>query len=189
MPSKFLLGFGGEDEDIPIVAQNINKTEATTTLMARSGQTVVFSGLIQEEKTHVMRGAPIISDLPVVGPLFKYEADRAVRSELMIIMTPYLVTDDEDLMAHNQDEMERMHWCLCDVAEVYGNTDFGSVEGIQSQVQTVYPDADPTGSQIVVGGPQSQPPIADQPTQSAPPAQPAAGTAQKPQGLFERWRR
>ena len=74
----------------PVLQQPINSTTAQTTIMARSGQTVVFSGLIQETKTHSEVGVPVLSDLPVIGPLFKFESDSANRSELMIILTPYL---------------------------------------------------------------------------------------------------
>ena len=134
----------GANGDI-VRTQQILKTEANTTLSARSGQTVVFSGLINEEKTHVERGAPILSDLPVIGPLFKFESDSASRTELMIFMTPYLVTSDDDIANLNQDEMERMHWCMSDVADVYGNTDFGGIAGTEEAIETYYPDADPTG--------------------------------------------
>ena len=129
-----------------INAQQILKTEATTTLSARSGQTVVFSGLISENKVHIERGIPIISDLPVIGPLFKFESDTASRSELLIIMTPTLVTDDSDLTAVNNDAMDRMHWCLSDVSEVFGNTGYGADIQMGEAVETYYPDADPTGT-------------------------------------------
>ena len=129
----------------PIRSPQINETEANTTLMARSGQTVVFSGLIQEEKAHTQRGTPILSDLPVIGPLFKFESDSASRSELLIIMTPYLITDDHSLDVQNFDEMDRMHWCLSDVAEVYGNTNYDGYQGIKTAVETYYPDLDPAG--------------------------------------------
>ena len=129
-----------------IFAQQIIKTEATTTLSARSGQTVVFSGLISESKTHEERGIPIISDLPVIGPLFKFESDVASRSELLIIMTPTLVTNDSDLTAVNNESFSRMHWCEADVREVFGNT--GYSPGIEDgqPIETYYPDADPSGT-------------------------------------------
>ena len=129
-----------------ISAQQILKTEATTTLSARSGQTVVFSGLITENKVHSERGIPIISDLPVIGPLFKFESDTASRSELLIIMTPTLVTNDSDLAAVNNDSMDRMHWCLSDVADVFGNTGYGGEIENGQPIETYYPDADPTGT-------------------------------------------
>ena len=135
----------GAADGVPIISPIIDETEANTTLMARSGQTVVFSGLIQEDKFHVKRGVPILSDLPYVGPLFAFESDEARRSELLIIMTPYLITDDQSLDAQNYDEMERMHWCLSDVVEVYGDTSYDGFGGSNSAVQTYYPDSDPTG--------------------------------------------
>jgi len=138
------IGFGAGGE--PIIAPQIIETEANTTLMARSGQTVVFSGLIQEQKTHVERGAPILSDLPIIGPLFKFESDAAVRSELLIIMTPYLITDDDDINAANYDEVDRIHWCECDVSEIYGNTQYNGRPTDAGAIETIYPDADPTGS-------------------------------------------
>jgi len=128
-----------------IRAQQVLMTEAQTTLSARSGQTVVFSGLITEEKVHSERGAPIISDLPVIGPLFKFETDSSSRQELLIIMTPTLVTNDSDLTNLNHEAMDRMHWCMSDVADVYGSTDYGSGVKFGEAVETFYPDADPTG--------------------------------------------
>jgi type II secretory pathway component GspD/PulD (secretin) len=125
----------------PVFQQPINSTSAQTTVMARSGQTVVFSGLIQESKAHTETGIPILSDIPVLGPLFKFENDTAQRTELMIIMTPYLVDgDEEELEIQNQDEMDRMHWCLCDVAEIYGKTDYNGYRPDEGAVETIYPD-------------------------------------------------
>jgi general secretion pathway protein D len=128
-----------------IRSPQILQTDAQTTLMARSGQTIVMAGLISETKSHEERGIPILSDLPVVGPLFRFESDRASRTELLIIMTPYLVTDDEDIEAQNQEEMDRIHWCLEDVSEIYGSTGH-QVYGHQDHaVETIYPHDNPTG--------------------------------------------
>ena len=142
------IGFGSNGE--PIISPQIIETEANTTLMARSGQTVVFSGLIQETKSHAERGTPILSDLPVIGPLFKFETDSTTRSELLIIMTPYLITDDQDIETQNFEEFERMHWCECDVAEIYGNTDYTGHSSTTSAVETFYPDMDPSGVQPIM---------------------------------------
>lgn len=126
-----------------ILQAPIDSTEAQTTLISRSGQTIVFSGLIQETKEHSERGTPILSDLPVIGPLFKFESDQASRQELLIFLTPTLVDTDGAVAMENQDEMERMHWCLCDVAEVYGNTDFDPVHADMDATRTIYPGEQP----------------------------------------------
>ena len=142
------IGFGANGD--PITSPLIIETEANTTLMARSGQTVVFSGLIQEEKSHFDRGAPILSDLPIIGPLFKFESDSSSRTELLIIMTPHLITDDESLNNQNYNEFERMHWCECDVAELYGSMNYDGHGATDSAIETFYPDMDPTGSRPVI---------------------------------------
>jgi type II secretory pathway component GspD/PulD (secretin) len=131
----------------PVRQAPIDQIVAQTTIQARSGQTVVISGLIEEEKRNDKRGMPILSDLPVVGPLFSYEREEASRSELLIILTPYIVEGGRDIKMQNQDDMDRMHWCLCDVAEVYGNTDYEGSDAIMTAPETYYPDMDPSGLQ------------------------------------------
>ena len=142
----------GSEADGPAVAVDaagniirqapIDAVEAQTTILSRSGQTTVFSGLIQESKQNVERGTPILSDIPVIGPLFKFEQDTVSRTELLIIMTPYLVDTEEEVLQQNADEMERMHWCLGDVAEIYGTTGFDPVNADHDATQTVYPDGE-----------------------------------------------
>ena len=128
-----------------INAPQIFRTQAQTTVMARSGQTAVFSGLVTEDKSNVVRGIPILSDIPVLGNLFKFEQDSAARSELLIVMTPYLVNDEAALEKQNRDEIDRMHWCIDDVAEIYGNTDYDGGQTTVSEPETFYPDYDPRG--------------------------------------------
>ncbi len=131
----------------------INITQAQSTIMARSGQTVAFSGLIQDTQTKEHRGTPILSDLPVLGPLFSYESESHRRTELLIILTPYLVDSKEQIDANNQVQMDRMHWCLADVADIYGAVGYGMFdpENIGSGIPgmdvpaTYYPDQDPAG--------------------------------------------
>lgn len=137
----------------------INETTAETTIMAHSGQTVVLSGLLQQTKTDIRRGIPVLSDLPVLGPLFRFDAEQENRTELLIIMTPYLVDGDEEIDEHNHTEYDRMHWCLGDVNEVYGSLDYeGSHVTIDSAEQPAiyYPDADPMGMQPQLAAQQTE---------------------------------
>ena len=147
---------GPEEQGVPVFISDgevvrsplINITQAQTTIMAQSGQTVVFSGLIQETSSAIDRGLPILSDLPVIGPLFGFEQNVKERKELLIIMTPYIVETDAQVSAMNQAEMDRMHWCLSDVADIYGSIGYDEMD-LQhlesSSIQTFYPDQDPLG--------------------------------------------
>ena len=136
-----------------IRSPQINTTNAQTTLQAKSGQTVVFSGLIQETDTKAKRGVPILSDIPAIGPLFSFETRAKARSELLIILTPYIVDNDEKIEHHNQIEMDRMTWCLTDVANVYGSTgydrNYETTYGAPTRVYT--PDNDPAAIYPQIG--------------------------------------
>ncbi len=148
---------GDEADGVPIFVSGdavirsppIDIIQAQTTIMARSGQTVAFSGLIQDRNFQEKRSTPILGDLPVLGPLFSYEADLHTRDELLIILTPYLVDNEAQVEASNEAAMSRMNWCLADVADIYGSgIGFGGTdpENLDSpNTPTYYPDQDPTG--------------------------------------------
>jgi type II secretory pathway component GspD/PulD (secretin) len=134
---------------------NIVTVNAVATISAASGQTVVFAGLIQTNKQQELRGIPYVSRLPVVGPLLSYTEDRDVRSELLIIMTPHVVHDnDEDQIATiNYTESERMSWCLADVVDLYGDVGLSARPGWWCEGEwrcfhrapVIFPAENPTG--------------------------------------------
>ena len=66
------------------------KTEKAikTTLMVRSGDTVVIGGIYKEDKTETETGIPWLKDIPIFGWLFKARSESAERSELLIFLTP-----------------------------------------------------------------------------------------------------
>ena len=98
----------------------INITESITTAIARSEQTVVLSGLLRTTKQFSKRGVPVLSDLPRLGPLFSFQSEREVRSELLIFLTPTVIQSHEDMAMYNQVEMDRMNWCFQDVIDLHG---------------------------------------------------------------------
>jgi len=104
----------------PIRQPPINITESISTVIARSDQTVVLSGLMRTTKSYFKRGIPILSDLPRLGPLFSFQNERQVRTELLIFLTPTIIETHEDMAMINQVEMDRMNWCFQDVLELHG---------------------------------------------------------------------
>lgn len=132
---------------VPVISPNINITTASSTLLARSGQTVVFAGLIQTQRNKSARKVPYLSDIPVVGRLFRFDSESERRSELMVIMTPYLVDSDEDVEWLNWIESDRMSWCLSDVVALDGDHGLSAGRGLwgAGRAPTVYPHVNPTG--------------------------------------------
>ena len=50
-----------------------------------------MAGMIQDETKHMINGLPGLMELPVLGPLFKSNDYVNQRTELMILVTPYVV--------------------------------------------------------------------------------------------------
>jgi type II secretion system protein D len=75
---------------------SINKTEATTNLVAQDGQTIVIGGLIREDVTKSKDGIPFLSKLPIIGNLFGSTVDHTTRTELVILLTPHVVRNMQE---------------------------------------------------------------------------------------------
>jgi pilus assembly protein CpaC len=65
--------------------------KAETEVELRDGQSFAIAGLINNSTQTDNAGIPFLSDLPIVGNLFKTKADRKERTELLVIVTPRLV--------------------------------------------------------------------------------------------------
>ena len=70
----------------------INTSEADTRVMVDDGQTAVIGGLIRTNEGTVRRGVPLLKDLPLVGMLFRSTNDVHQNRELIIFVTPRLIT-------------------------------------------------------------------------------------------------
>jgi type II secretion system protein D len=119
---------------------------AQTVVSAQSGQTVMLGGLITNSREQETRRTPYISDIPVLGRLFRYDREVNKKTELLLIMTPYIVRSEEDIERINVRESERMNWCLADVAAVHGEMPWAKGTGPWNKNKTpvIFPDADPT---------------------------------------------
>lgn len=146
-----LVPTGGIDGDV-ILIDDILRTTAQSTVAAYSGQTVIFGGLIQKTRAQVSRRVPIVADIPVLGHFFKYDQEVEGRTELLVIMTPMLVTEDQDFEYVKQVESSRMSWCLADVVEAHGDVGLSGGYGLWGPTVggTIYPDLMPTAEPIAI---------------------------------------
>jgi pilus assembly protein CpaC len=69
---------------------------ADTTVEVASGQTFAIAGLFQREMTQDVDRFPVLGDIPVLGVLFRSEKYRRDETELVILITPYLVKPTSD---------------------------------------------------------------------------------------------
>lgn len=64
---------------------------AETDVELRDGQSFAIAGLLNNVAQNDSTAVPILSKLPIIGPLFRAKADRAEQNELMVLVTPRLV--------------------------------------------------------------------------------------------------
>lgn len=67
--------------------------ELTTNVMVRDGQTIVLGGLFKDETTITRKQVPGLGDVPVLGNAFKGHNNDVVRTEVIFLITPHIITD------------------------------------------------------------------------------------------------
>ncbi len=79
----------------------LNRSVATQ-LSLQEGMTAVIGGIIQDTYSRDQRGIPGLKDLPFVGAAFRSEVVSGDKVELVILVTPYIIRDSEDMNAFTQ---------------------------------------------------------------------------------------
>lgn len=74
----------------------ITKRSASTNVMIGSGDTMLMGGLFQEGARTASSGLPFLSSVPVVGGLFGSQTWQSDRTELVLLITPRILSSVED---------------------------------------------------------------------------------------------
>ncbi|MDR7921976.1 AMIN domain-containing protein [Thermosynechococcus sp. HY213] len=62
----------------------------------RDGQTLMLAGIIQDQDRSLVTKIPILGDIPLLGRLFRREANQRQRNELVVMVTPKIVDDTQN---------------------------------------------------------------------------------------------
>jgi general secretion pathway protein D len=73
------------------------KRSAETHVSVQSNQTVVIGGLMQEVETESESKIPILGDIPLLGALFRNKRKTKRKTNLLIFLTPHVISGPEDL--------------------------------------------------------------------------------------------
>lgn len=95
-PEVSQLSTTGEVEINGYTIPALSTRRAETTIELGSGQTFAIGGLLQNNITDTINKVPGLNELPVLGPLFKSNSFQRNESELVILVTPYLVRPVSD---------------------------------------------------------------------------------------------
>jgi len=83
--NTFAVNVGG------IQLPSITTRRADTTVELASGQSIAIAGLMQNDVTETIKNFPWLGDVPIIGQLFRSDQFRRNETELVIIVTPYIV--------------------------------------------------------------------------------------------------
>ena len=73
-------------------------TEVTTSVLAEHGDTIFIGGLIRQVKQKTRRKIPFIGSIPLIGTFFGRTEDKVVKNEIIVIITPYIVSPEEQMI-------------------------------------------------------------------------------------------
>ena len=90
--------------DSPTIAQR----RVGTTVAVNTDQTVALGGLIEDDVEKGNSGIPILSRVPVLGWFFGGTVDKSERKELLILITPKVLSNPNDAVAATEELRQRL---------------------------------------------------------------------------------
>ena len=99
------------DADVNVANKNYPsffKRTVKTTLTVKHGQTIVIGGLIRDKEEEDISGVPCLIDIPVVRYMFGYETKKTEKIELIVLITPRVVANLDDVDAVTQEFKQKV---------------------------------------------------------------------------------
>jgi len=94
--------------DVATGQRNFLTRQIQSRVAVRSGDPIVLGGMIRENETKGTTGVPLLSDIPVLGALFGKNSDKSARTELLVLLTPRALENDDQLRAASAELRQRM---------------------------------------------------------------------------------
>ena len=100
----------GQTQSLPLAASSVRESDSI--VRAKSGQIIVIGGLMTNSTREDVASTPVLSDIPVIGSLFKHNREQARKSELVILLKPIVVDSDQtwrDALKQTSSRLHRIH--------------------------------------------------------------------------------
>ena len=101
----------GKQDSIPISAEQtvsrpvISNATTVNTIVAKDGLTVAIGGLVEERVVRRQLKVPLLGDLPTIGQLFRKEFNVDQKTELVILITPHVITTPQQARRTTEQRM------------------------------------------------------------------------------------
>lgn len=83
----------GRAQELPLAFSKVRESDSI--VRAQSGQLVVIGGLMEDINRHLRAASPGLSDIPLLGNLFKHRKDSSKKTELVILLRPMVVQNTQ----------------------------------------------------------------------------------------------
>ena len=84
------------------------RREISTRVAVRSGESVVLGGLIRDNNSRGKQGVPFLHEIPLIGNLFGATTNTSNRTELLVMIVPRVIRNEQDIRAVSAEMRERM---------------------------------------------------------------------------------
>jgi general secretion pathway protein D len=91
-----------------IQSPTITNRKAQTSLVVQNGTTIVIGGLIGQESSKTVAGIPFLSNIPLLGFFFSDTKSSKTKAELIIVITPHVVTNINEAEIISQDFRDKV---------------------------------------------------------------------------------
>ncbi len=91
---------------ISYVVPITSKREIDTSITVENGKTVILGGLVSKKTIDTMEGVPLLSNIPVIGNLFKYKSNELNKTNLFVFITPFIINKPEDIAKITQEHQK-----------------------------------------------------------------------------------
>ncbi len=91
-------------DGIPSLAPDIKIKQLSSIVKVKNGKKIVIGGLIQQKIQDKITSVPLLSSIPILGKAFKNNIKAKTKSELIIVITPILISGEEDSIDLNEFE-------------------------------------------------------------------------------------
>lgn len=108
---------------------SIFQRKIKTTLTLRDGGSVVLGGLVSNQTTTGNSGVPFLKDIPILGNLFKSSSRDHQRTELVVIIVPYIIENSDQAEQITQDITKNLSLINSTSLKPGSKTQTGEVDG------------------------------------------------------------
>jgi general secretion pathway protein D len=125
-----------------------SKRTAQTQLVVKDQQTVVIGGLVRNRIARTDTKIPLLGDIPVLGALFRQRSTSMGKSNLILVLTPYIVREQSDLRTVFERKMQERqefldhYFVFSDQTEYEPPKDYSRMNGLLEEVRRSYAEID-----------------------------------------------